>query len=146
MCLQCRVAVKIEKPLKGKLKVSQLKNEYKVLTQLNKNGKLVVESLPSSHPAPHRAQLWCAACPACCTTATAAPCPASSWRSSVPTLRISCRKISARAQKNISPSAAVLRGPVLAADQPHPRAADAGPAAAAARAGARVQGLVPQID
>ena len=50
MCLQFRVAVKIEKPLKGKLKVSQLKNEYKVLTQLNKNGKLVVESLPSSHP------------------------------------------------------------------------------------------------
>ena len=42
MCLQCRVAVKIEKPLKGKFKVSQLKNEYKVLTQLNKNGKLVV--------------------------------------------------------------------------------------------------------
>ena len=42
--------------------------------------------------------------------------------------------------KNISPSAAVLRGPVLAADQPHPRPADAGPGAAAARAGARVQG------
>ena len=53
-----------------------------------------------------------------------------------------------KSAKNISPSAsaAVLRGPVLAADQPHPRAADAGPAAAAARAGARVQGLVPQID
>ena len=48
--------------------------------------------------------------------------------------------------ENISPSAAVLRGPVLAADQPHPRAADAGPAAAAARAGARVQGLVQQTD
>ena len=52
MCyLQFRVAVKIEKPLKGKFKVSQLKNEYKVLTQLNKNGECIVDSLPSPHPA-----------------------------------------------------------------------------------------------
>ena len=56
MCLQCRVAVKIEKPLKGKFKVSQLKNEFKVLTQLNKNGKLLfdmtVSHLPILNPVP----------------------------------------------------------------------------------------------
>lgn len=61
----CRVAVKIERPIKKKSKnaITQLQNEYNILSILNRDGNQTFIESTIIHEAGLRRSHWCPPCP-----------------------------------------------------------------------------------